>query len=92
MIDPLHGTMTLPPQFGRSEPVPVPFHTVVDVDIERVVEKDKDDRETVTYFPRVTWIDEANEKKQHARLVEWTDLALAERFVTWLREQIRFTD
>jgi hypothetical protein len=83
-----HGTQTvsLPKSFGRKEPLVISLSDILSVDTEAVQHVTFDSGLTVSYLPTIRL---HGGRSKGLKLAEWYDRTKSERFVTWLRAEVK---
>lgn len=77
--------MSLPQTFGRKLDVVVPFDSIQELRVERVVHRGSRGGTSYTYAPTLDWTSPEGDSRSE-KLADWYDESRAKEFIAWLRE------
>jgi hypothetical protein len=88
VIDLAKQSVALPQTFGRKTRIQIAISEIRKLSVETVAQKSSEGGSTYTYVPTLLW---QNSDPTQGKLAEFYNKAKAERFVDWLRPQLKIT-
>lgn len=88
VIDHNQQTVALPKTFGRKTKIQIAVSDIKKLFVETVAQKGREGGTTYTYVPTLLW---QNSNPAQGKLAEFYTQAKAERFVDWLRPQLKIS-